>query len=226
MWFNGSSKMKRLRAFWEIEPDQVVGKVLEALLQYACVAGVVDDSDRKYAIGVIDRLQGKMSNKPDEPSTEHDFLRKEFSNIDLARLKLDIQIEPVIRQRIDEIHKSFKAEAALATIFLCGSTLEGLLQDAASKQAQNFNQAKASQKKDGKVQPFHEWTLDSLINVAYEVGLLSLDIKKYGHSLRDFRNYIHPRQQAAQGFKPDHHTAKISWQVLQAAIDSLSGQRK
>jgi len=33
---NGTSKMKRLRTFWEIEPNNVVGKVLAALLEYAC----------------------------------------------------------------------------------------------------------------------------------------------------------------------------------------------
>lgn len=96
------------------------------------------------------------------------------------------------------------------------------MQDVASKQAQKFNQAKSSPKdKEGNVRLFHDWSLDSLINVAHEVELLSLDIKKYGHTLKDFRNYIHPRQQASQGFKPDQHTAKISWQVLQAAIASL-----
>lgn len=117
-FFNGSSKMKRLRAFWEIETNQVVGKVLEALLQYACVSGSVNDSDKKYAIGVLDRLQGKATDKPVEPSSEHDFLRQEFSKYDLARLKLDIQLEPVIRQRIDEIHKSLKAEATGTSYYI------------------------------------------------------------------------------------------------------------
>jgi hypothetical protein len=31
-----------------------------------------------------------------------------------------------------------------------------------------------------------------------------------GYDLKDFRNYIHPRQQAAQAFNPDKHTAEIS----------------
>lgn len=31
--FNGTAKAKRLRAFWEIESDQITGKVLEALLE-------------------------------------------------------------------------------------------------------------------------------------------------------------------------------------------------
>lgn len=145
----------------------------------------------------------------------------------LLQLNIDVQLQAVIEQRIDEIHRSLKSDTVLATIFLCGSTLKGLLLDAATKRPQQFNAAKSAPKdtKD-KVLQLHSWSLGSLINVAHEVGLLSLDVKKYGHTLKDFRNYIHPRQQASQGFKPDSHTAKISWQVLQAAIADLSGQRK
>jgi len=225
--FNGASKMKRLRAFWEIEPDAVVGKVLEALLQYAEASEGVGDSDKKKAMEVIDRLAGIFSAKPAPASSEHDFLAKVYTQHNLVRLNIDAPFQQVIEQRIVEIHKSLNADAALAVIFLCGSTLEGLLLDAATKNSQQFNQANSAPKdKGGSTKQFHEWSLDSLINVAHEVGLLSLDIKKHSHSLKDFRNYIHPRQQAVQNFKPDSHTAKISWQVLQAAIANLGGQRK
>lgn len=225
--FNGSSKMKRLRAFWELEPDALVGKVLGALLEYACATEKVEESEKNKALEYINRLAGKKTNKPENASNEHDFLAKEYSQLNLARLNIDAPFQAVIEQRISEIHKTLKADAALAVIFLCGSTLEGLLLDAATKNAQKYNQANSAQKdKDGNTRPFHEWTLDSLINTAHEVGLLSLDIKKHSHSLKDFRNYIHPRQQAVQNFRPDSHTAKISWQVLQAAIANLSGQRK
>lgn len=224
---NGQSKMKRLRAFWEIEPDAIVGNVLAALLEYANALEKVDPTDRDKATVVISRLTGKSFDRAPHEATEADFLKREFFNVDLARLNIDGQLQLILEQRLEEIHKSLKAGAALATIFLCGSTLEGLLLDSATKQPQQFNGAKSAPKdKDDKVKQLHDWTLDSLINVSYEVGLLSLDVKKYGHALKDFRNYIHPRQQAAQGFKPDQHTAKISWQVLQAAIADLSGQRK
>jgi hypothetical protein len=65
----------------------------------------------------------------------------------------------------------------------------------------------------------------NLINAAYDIGFIKLDIKKYSHALKDFRNYIHPRQQASQNFNPDKHTAEISWKVLQAAIVNLTGGR-
>jgi hypothetical protein len=223
---NGASKMKRLRVFWEIESDAMVSKVLAALLEYANAIDQIAVSDRDKALMVINRLAGKPLAAGAAPSQE-DFLKQEFAGLNLARLNIDIQLQSVIEQRVDEIHKSMRVEASLATIFLCGSTLEGLLLDVAGKQAQQFNTAKSAPKnKDESVKLLHDWTLDNLINVAHEVGILSLDVKKYGHALKDFRNYIHPRQQASQNFRPDQHTAKISWQVLQAAIADLSGQRK
>lgn len=221
--FNGQSKMKRLRAFWEIEPDLLVGRVLAAMLEYACVIGTVHPGDKANAEKIINRLLGKTATVI-EKSPEDDFLEKTFPKLDLQKLVQDQSLLYVLEQRIQEIHKSIHT-APLATIFLCGSTLEGLLLDAACANPRQFNCAKAAPKKDGSILPFPEWSLASLIDTAHEVGLLGLDIKKHSHSLRDFRNYIHPRAQAIQRFTPDQYTARISWQVLQAAIADLSKQR-
>ena len=91
----------------------------------------------------------------------------------------------------------------------------------------SFNQAASAPKdKDGKVRPFQDWSLAQFIDAAHSLGLLKLDVKKFGHALRDFRNYIHPYQQMASGFAPDEHTAEICLQVLKAAIASLSGDRQ
>ena len=84
-------------------------------------------------------------------------------------------------------------------------------------------ESKSSPKdKEGKIKQFQYWTLSNFIDVAYEVGLLMEDIKKFSHSLRDFRNYIHPYEQVSSGFNPDKHTSAICWQVLKAAMYQLS----
>jgi len=220
----GTSKMRRLRAFWQIESDETVGNVLLGLLQYAEAIAKVEQDDKKKALEIINKLLGKQVCQ--EPK-EDDFINLEFLQLNLSLLAIDSQFEKVIQQRLDEIQKSLKSGSALAVIFLCGSTLEGLLQDKATKHPKEFNSAKSAPKnKEGKVFPLHEWTLNSLIDVAYETDHIEEDIKKFSSALRDFRNYIHPRQQAISNFNPDSHTAKISWQVLQATIASLSGQRK
>ena len=55
--------------------------------------------------------------------------------------------------------------------------------------------------------------------------MIGLDIKKFSHGLRDFRNYIHSYQQMISGFNPDEHTVKLCFQVLKAALASLAGER-
>ena len=60
--------------------------------------------------------------------------------------------------------------------------------------------------------------------MAHDIGLLKPDVQKFSHGLRDFRNYIHPYQQMASGFKPDEHTAKVCFQVLKARL-SRCGRR-
>ncbi len=224
--FNGSSKMKRLRAFWEIESDAIVGKVFDALIQYAEAIEKVDPDDKKKAVAVIGRLLGKQAVQENTVQSEDEFLKRDFQKIDLARLNTESDLRFVLEQRIAEIKIALQHNAPLSAVFLCGSTLEGLLLDIASRNIKTFNLAESAPKtREGKNKQLHDWTLNDFINVAHEVGLLSLDVKKHGHALRDFRNYIHPRQQIVEKFNPDQHTAKISWQVLQAAIADLCKQR-
>ena len=154
---------------------------------------------------------------------EDDFLNREFKGVVIDALGLDAVITGVLKQRIEEVKKCLNAKASLAVIFLCGSALEGILLGVATQNVIQFNQAALSPKdKNGNVRRLYDWTLNDLINVARELGLLGEDVKKFSHVLRDFRNYIHPYQQISSGFDPDQHTARICWQVLQAAIVQLS----
>lgn len=154
---------------------------------------------------------------------EEGFLNKEFEEISLDNIGIDSIVIDVLNYRLDEIKKCIAASAPLSVILLCGSTLEGILLGIALKKPKEFNQSNSSPKNSqGKVKQLPEWSLNDFINVAHELGLLKEDVKKFSHSLREFRNYIHPFQQLSSNFNPDEHTAKISWQVLKAAIFQLS----
>lgn len=153
--------------------------------------------------------------------TEQEFLAKDFGTIEWNQLNIENALRPVIKQRVEEISTCLKNNAALSVIFLCGSTLEGLLLNVARVHPREFNTSASAPLKDQKVKPLQEWTLDNLINVAYEVGFIDLDVKKFSHVLRDFRNYIHPYEQMTKNFNPTIETAKISAQVLKAAISQL-----
>jgi hypothetical protein len=100
--------------------------------------------------------------------------------------------------------------------------LEGVLISLAESKPKEFNEAPQSPKREGSVLPFPQWTLANWIDVSYGLGYLREDVKKFSHALRDFRNYIHPREQVKRSFNPDMHTAKICSQTLYATIDDLS----
>jgi len=154
---------------------------------------------------------------------EDEFLRREFQEVSIESIGLDGIITEILKLRVDEIEKCLAAGAPLSVIFLAGSTLEGVLLGVALKHPKEFNQSISSPRdKDGKVRHYPDWTLSNFIDVAYEVGIIAEDVKKFSHTLRDFRNYIHPYQQMSSRFNPDIHTAKISWQVLKAALYQLS----
>ena len=227
----GDSKAKRLRAFWDTESNQVVGKVILELIEVSKSVNLtqgkqVTDNEtalQNKAEQIANDLLGIKKQTVKTEETVNDFLNKEFSDISLDKLKIDSSVISILELRITEINNSIKTKSALSCIILCGSVLEGILLGIASSKAKEFNQCDSSPKnKDNKVLQFNEWTLSNFIDVAHKLGLLGLDVKKYSHSLRDFRNYIHPYEQMSSNFNPDIETAKISWQVLKAAITDLS----
>lgn len=221
---DSGSMMNRLRAFWEQESDKLVGKALISLLEYSNTTEIIEETDYKKAIVFLNNLLGiKEQSISQDNLTEDEFLNQEFSNIDLALLNLEMHTE-VISQRLEEIKNCLNSNSPLSVIFLCGSTLEGILFNLAMQYRKEFNTSKSAPKKDGKAKQFHDWTLSDFINVSFEQNFIGLDIKTYSHSLRDFRNFIHPYQQMTLKFNPDIHTAKISWQVLQATIHKLNNK--
>ena len=134
------------------------------------------------------------TNQDFDDVSEEEFLKKDFEENDITKIGLDSVIEAILKERIQEAQKCVNNKIWLSAIFMTGSSLEGLLLGVASKYPKQFNQAKATPKSNKKVKPYDKWTLAEFINVAYELNFLGLDVKKFSHAMRDFRNYIHPYQ--------------------------------
>lgn len=224
----GQSKAKRMRCFWDCEPDATVAPLLEAMLEFAKEDAELYEKPFDMRLfrkcqTIVRRLQGKSTT---EFKTGGEFLNAQFATPDLNTLPLTPPLAEILNSRIHEANLALNAGANMSVIFLCGSVLEGILLGVALADPKKFNQAKSSPKdRDKCVKQLHEWTLSEFINVATEIGLLKPDVKKFSHGLREFRNYIHPYEQLSKRFSPDEHTARICMQVMKAAIASLSGKR-
>ena len=224
----GTSKARRMRSFWETEPDALVGRVLSELLDtYKANCDLGNRNIDAVSLAKCREIVARLSGKPvaSDSSTSEGFLNKEFEIPNLQKLPVDFAVSEIIQQRLEEARSCLNVGANLSVIFLCGSVLEAVLLGAAQKEPEKFNRSQASPKRDGKTKPFQEWALSEFINVASDIGLLNPDIQKFSHGLRDFRNYIHPYQQLVSDFTPDEHTAKLCFQVLKAALADVSGER-
>ena len=170
----------------------------------------------------LDKIVISKSQRESSEIQEEDFLKQTF-DVNVGKLQLDANISDIVKYRLCEVEACIKSEAPLAAIFMIGSILEGILLGVATAYPKQFNQAKSAprDKTSGKVRAFPEWTLNSMIDVATEIGVLKQDVQKFSHVVRDFRNYIHPYQQMATQFLPDKHTAIICFQVLKALYTRL-----
>lgn len=219
-----ASKAVLLRRVWQEEPPSVVAKINLELLEHWRVGKLVTNQEPTPGESAIhDELKSQfvaVLATTDAASTE--FLSRDFGEVDFAALPRELTSQQVVHARLDEINRCLDAGAPLAVIFLVGSTLEGLLMEMALAHPREFVTATAApREKGGAVREIRTWRLADLIAVAHELGILGADVYKFADHVRNFRNYIHPRQQLTEGFEPRIATAQIARHVLQAALADL-----
>ena len=222
------SKAQVLRQLWFSLSDAEFAKLTIDMLEYRRLTedlGQLEptdrtDADRRLAEELVAQLRPLLDERERVTGDEAEFLAR-VVDLDLSQVQVELDLQAVIADRLQEVEVCFENGAHLAVVILCGSTLEGLLYEVAKSHPADYNRAKAAPTHDGKVRPFSQWTLNDLLNCSRELGLLGEDITKFGHAVREFRNYIHPQQQVAENFRPRKVTAQVARQVLRAAIDDL-----
>jgi len=133
-------------------------------------------------------------------------------------------MQAILVRRWSETQKCLDAGAYLAATVIMGSLLEALLLARVNKLSDKtpvFNSNKAPKNpKTGKVRPLQEWTLNSFIDVAHELGWIRRSARDVGVVLRDYRNFIHPEKEFRHGISVDEDDANMFWVIF----TQLSGQ--
>ena len=146
---------------------------------------------------------------------------------DFNSLGLEYGIGELLAERWSEAQRCIDSEAYLAATIIMGSLLEGLMLGVFQRYPKEANTSpSAPRDSNQKVRPFHEWSLSQMIDVAHHAGWVGLDVKKFSHALREFRNLIHPYEQMVTRANPDGDTCRISWLVVQAAVNDLAEKLK
>lgn len=133
----------------------------------------------------------------------------------LAEIITDPRAAQVLQARMDEAQTCYENGAHVAAIIMLGSLLEGILLRAVLERDPSLlGNAKADR-----------ISLAELIKRCHSVGWIDADIEKFCHELREYRNYVHPRQEIDATHAPDRDTLNVSWQVVGAALNDLHATR-
>lgn len=225
---DGGSKANRLRRFLRTSTPPITGRVLAGLLEHRLASGLENlrPGDLESYRRLVVRLGGTA---PESPATaaaaadakaEATLLRRVFRPDLFDGLPIDDAMRRALVDRMDEAARCIDVNANLAAVILCGSVLEGMCLGFGTRNPERVNRAFVA-RLNKPAKQLHEWRLNEWIDVLAYLGDLSPNIEKFGHGLRDFRNYVHPAEQVAHGFLPDSRTARIGFQVVIAAAEDL-----
>lgn len=220
----GGSKAVILRQIWLQEAHEDVAKLNLDLLERWHLNKLASNEDlTPFEERAHSDLVALFRQRAEDASkADLEFLARDFGDVDLGCLPSELTSQQIIQARLDEIDRCIDARAPLAVIFLVGSTLEGLLMELAKAHPAEYTSSETAPRlRDGRVKPLDSWTLAELIAVSRALDILGQDVLTHADHVRNFRNYIHPRQQLRENFEPRMVTAKIAQHVLVAALADL-----
>ena len=180
------------------------------------------DDNFRYVAKIKDLLDSFRGEGSGAQSRDFSFV----SNPDIRAI-----IERDYRE-LDE--RTFRDGSWKSSVILAGSILEAVLYDLltkdqatklkamASNQARRRNNGRAV-RDISKHNRADEWTLNDLIKVACDLGLIRQEDERTIHGvLRDFRNFVHPRVELATGIKISEAQANTSKGMLDIILDYLT----
>ena len=173
----------------------------------------VYDQICKSIRGDLISLRTELLRAPAHPTATSD------QPISFQSLGADQKMQAVLTARWNECAICLKAGAPLAATVMMGGLLEALLLARVNLEADKsiiFKTVAAPRDGQKKNRPLKEWALKNYIEVAHELGWITVSAKDVGEVLRDYRNYIHPQKQYTHNVALIADDAAILWEVAKA----------
>lgn len=161
-----------------------------------------------YMAGALARLEALLTGPESLPVTQV----REFAFVS------DRELRKVLERDYDEIQRCYIAKCWKSVIILSGSAMEAILLDCVQQDSARARAAtKAPNKSD-----LTKWDLAELIDVCVQVGYVSSGVEKLSHSVREYRNLVHPGNEVRNKLTFGAEEAKIALEVLHIIHRELS----
>lgn len=166
------------------------------------------DGIRLHLARNLGTLRVKAENITDTPATD----TQSFEFISNEGLR------KIIERDYQEIQRGIISGNWKSTIILSGGAIETILLDVIQKDpATALSSSKAPSETD-----LNKWDLNDLIEVSLDTKLVTSHLASLSHTVRGYRNLVHPGVELRKGLKIEPEEAKIALQVLNILIRELS----
>lgn len=138
----------------------------------------------------------------------------------IEALLRDADVARALNRRVRETRICERSGAHTMAVIGIGSVVEGLLFTLLTER----DPEAAAHKfvgRDGQPVTSAKPSLEMLINTAYARGWIQLDAKTFTHTVRDFRNYVHPRREFAERPEFDADSVRLCWAPVHAMLNDL-----
>jgi len=163
---------------------------------------------RTYIAMALGKLQVAIEQPVSIPITEE----RQFAFINNSDLRA------IIERDYSEIQRAYIAQCWKSVMILCGGAIEAILTDLLKSDETSTKASKSAPKEPD----ITRWDLSQLIGVAVELKLVSTAVEKLSHSLREYRNLVHPGNELRSKLRFDAEEAKIAIEVLNILHRDLS----
>ena len=131
---------------------------------------------------------------------------------------IDLELRKVIERDYAEIQRGYIGECWKSVIILSGGAIEALLTDRLLRDPERARAAsKAPREPDIK-----KWDLAHVIDVSLQLQFVTSGVEKLSHSVREYRNLVHPGNEIRNNLKFGAEEAKIALEVLHIVWRDLS----
>lgn len=146
-------------------------------------------------------------------------IKPNFSKISSDKIFVDI-----LDDRWLEISDLLNTASHRMTMIAIGALLEGCFLAKMHENKPATNTAHSAPKVAGTktVKDFKDWTLNDMINVAYDLNWIHPTRHSFSQMLRDYRNFVHPNLEARMNFRFDKQSCDLAIAVLQNVVLDLT----
>lgn len=138
----------------------------------------------------------------------------------LRRLVLDEVAAEMLVNRLSEARLCMRSGAHTMTVIGLGSLVEGLLHAVLTERDEKVQQH-GFINQQGKKLAADRVGLAVLLDTAREHGWIQFDAHRFLGPVKEFRNFIHPRQEVASHARLDHDTVMMCWGPIGALFNDV-----